>query len=117
MANLHETGIIEFGARNAEQKSLQNISLAMTAMNAVHKSAWDKTSSMSAENKQVYADEFRLSIDLFGDANHFGLLVISDSRDKTFNPVPQASIPLEKATPEAIGAAIAEYIRKNCSEK
>lgn len=98
MANLHE------------KEKMNNLSKAMLSMNDAHKSAW-------AENKQVYADEFRLSIDLFGDANHFGLLVISDSRDKTFNPVPQASIPLEKATPEAIGVAVAEYIRKNCSEK
>ncbi len=98
MANLHGKG------------NLNNLSKAMLLMNDAYKSAL-------AEKKQVYADEFRLSIDLFGDANHFGLLVISDSRDKTFNPVPQASIPLEKATPEAIGAAVAEYIRENCSEK
>lgn len=100
-----------------EKENLNNLSKAMLSMNDAHKSAWDDTNSMSAENKQVYADEFRLSIDLFGDANHFGLLVISDSRDKAFNSAPQASIPLEKATPEAIGAAVAEYIRKNCSEK
>lgn len=70
-----------------------------------------------AFEKKVYADEFRLNLELYGDADHFGLLIISDNRPKAFNPAPLESIALEKATPEAIGETVAEYIRKNCSEK
>lgn len=67
--------------------------------------------------RSVYADEFRLNIELYGDANHYGLLVISDSRNKCFNPAPLKSIPIETATAEAVGKAITEYIKEYCAEK
>lgn len=59
-------------------------------------------------------DEFRLNIEMYGDAGNFGLLTIFDSRPKAFNPLPQESYSMENATPEAIGKFVTEYLRKYC---
>lgn len=58
-------------------------------------------------------DEFRLSIELYGDADNFGLLVISDK--ETLDKLPTESFPIENVTPEKIGNYIAEYLKKNCT--
>ena len=61
-------------------------------------------------------EEFRLSMDLYGDEGNFGLLIISDSRRKAYNDeLPTESFSMENATPEAIGKFVTEYLRKNCT--
>lgn len=60
-------------------------------------------------------EEFRLSIDLYGDEGNFGLLTISDSRKYAFDKLPIENFPMENATPEAIGKFVTEYLKKNCT--
>ena len=71
----------------------------------------------NSPQKKEYVDEFRINIEMYGDADHFGLLVISDSRKNAMNLLPNKSIPIEKATLEAIGAAFMEYLHQYCLEK
>lgn len=59
-------------------------------------------------------DEFRLSIELYGDADNFGLLVISD-KEQTLDKLQTESFPIENVNPEKIGNYIAEYLNKNCT--
>ncbi len=60
-------------------------------------------------------EEFRLSMDLYGDEGNFGLLIISDSREKAYDKLPTENFPMEDATPEAIGQFLTEYLKKNCT--
>lgn len=59
-------------------------------------------------------DEFRLSIELYRDADNFGLLVISD-KEQILDKLPIESFPIEDVTPEKFGNLIVEYLKKNCT--
>lgn len=60
-------------------------------------------------------EEFRLSIELYGDADNFGLLVITDNRKQAWGKLPTENYPIDDATPEKVGNFIAEYLKKNCT--
>lgn len=60
-------------------------------------------------------NEFRLSIDLYGDEGNFGLLIISDSRNQAYNKLPTEKFAIGDATPEEIGKSVTEYLKRNCT--
>ena len=60
-------------------------------------------------------NDFRLSIDLYGDEGNFGLLVISDSRKQTLNNLPTESFAMKDAIPEEIGKIVIDYLKRNCT--
>ena len=71
----------------------------------------------------MFINDFDLKISMNGDADNFALVTISDARvnpinkgSKPFNEKPCISIPIEHATPELIGEAIAKYITEHLTE-
>lgn len=69
----------------------------------------------------AFINDFNLNISMNGDADNFALVTISDARTngnkRPFNEKPCVSLPIEHATPELIGEAVAKYIRENLTEK
>lgn len=59
-------------------------------------------------------NEFRLSIELYGDVDNFGLFVISDE-EQILDKLPTESFPIEDVSPEKIRNLIVSYLKKNCT--
>ncbi len=69
-------------------------------------------------NKKVnIMGEFRLNIDLYGDKDNSGLIVISDSRSELCIKLPSESLFMDDVTPEEVGKFMTEYLRKHCTIK
>lgn len=64
----------------------------------------------------LFIDDFGIKIHNYGDKDNFALITIEDEREKAVNKLPQKSIPIEHATPELIGEAVAAYIKENCMQ-
>ena len=62
-------------------------------------------------------EEFRLNIDLYGDKDNSGLLVIHNNRNEMFIKLPTESLFMEDVTPEKVGKFVAEYLKKYCTLK
>lgn len=62
-------------------------------------------------------EEFRLMLDMYGDKDNFGLLVIYDQNKGMFRSLPTETFSMEDATPEEIGKFVTEYLKKHCMLK
>ena len=51
-------------------------------------------------------EEFRLNIDLYGDRDNSGLLVIHNNRNEMFIELPTESLFMEDVTPEKVGSLL-----------
>lgn len=62
-------------------------------------------------------EEFRLKIDLYGDRDNFGLLVIYDQRSGLVGSSPAQNYPMNNATPEQIGQYVTDYLKRYYMER
>lgn len=60
----------------------------------------------------MFKDDIHIELNGYGDADNFILLSIDPIKPNIFRGVKQENIPLEHATPESIGNAVSEYLRK-----
>lgn len=60
----------------------------------------------------MFKDDIHIEINGYGDEDNFILLSIDPINPDIFRDAKQENIPIEHATPELVGNAVAEYLRK-----
>jgi len=60
----------------------------------------------------MFKDDIHIELNGYGDADDFILLSIDPINPSIFRYARQKNFPLEHATPESVGNAIAKYLRE-----
>lgn len=61
----------------------------------------------------MFIDDIHLTIDMYGDEGNYGLLVMTPNSKFSSHKIEQKNVSNTNMTPELIGDAVAEYVRKN----